>query len=411
MDPMLMDSKSLKSIAATAALGASIVIGAARRADAQVGTGGSSGIFGTGGSSGTSTEPFVAGDFFVAINGPDGARLDFSEVSRFFNLARCNCQTPVGIYVALLQSGIAKRGNANNDIGTVSLTLGPGCNTTFPIAQEGCFPLTSESVQTFLSQAQFTFPTDARTLSAPIGFPTPDGGALGTCQSPNGAQFTQTINVNFDFDGNGSIDLSVPEKLIIDLAPPPAPTDLMVLPGSEALVVSWDAIDTSLTTDLLGYQILCSRADQYQVFKETATDGGGGATGPFTAGFVTCPATQSGTGVEGLDPTFVCSPVLGAATVSARVATLQNDITYAAAVVAIDESGNATRSIVGFNAPSKTFSFYDTYRTGDPPGGATGGLCAVGPARPRLPETLGGLALVAAGAAGVLARRRNRRRR
>ncbi len=407
MDPML-DSRSLKSFAATAALGATIVIGVARRAEAQLGTGGTSGTTGTG-------QPYVAGDFFVAINGPDGSRLGPADVSRFFNLARCNCQTPVGIYVALLQSGIAKRGSASTDVGTVSFVLGPGCNTS--VAQAGCFPIGTEPVQTFLNQTQVTIATDARTLSNPVGIAVPDGGAAGTCQSPNGGQFIQTINVNFDFDGDGVIDLSVPEKLIIDLAPPPAPTDLSIAAGGQALDVSWDPIDTSVTTDLLGFQILCSRADQYQVFKETATDGG--ATGTFQAAFVTCPSAQSGSGVEGMDPLFVCSPLLGTSvnlntttnTLSARIAVLQDGITYAAAVVAIDQSGNGTRSIVGFNTPTKTLSFYDTYRSGDPPGAATGGLCAVGPGRPRLKQTLGGLAAIGAGAVGLLAHRRRRGRR
>ena len=409
MDPML-DNRSLKSFAATAALGASIVIGIARRAEAQVGTAPATQ---------PATQPFVAGDFFVAINGPDGARLGLTDVSRFFNLARCNCQTPVGIYVALLASGIAKRGSASNDSGTVSFVLGPGCNTTFPIAQAGCFPLGSQPVQSFLDQAQTTFPTDARTLSNPIGVAIPDGGVIGTCAPPNGAQFTQTINVNFDFNGDGRIDLSIPEKLIIDLAPPPAP-QLTTAPGEEALDLTWPPLDTSITSDLLGYQILCSRADQYQVFKETATADGLSATGTFTAAFSSCPPARTGEGVEGLDPLFVCSSLLGpdvnlnttTNTLSTRIEVLQNGITYAAAVLAIDQSGNATSSNIDIGPPpAKTASFYDTYRSGDPPGGATGGLCAVGPARPRLTETLGGLALVAAGAAGVLARRRNRRRR
>ena len=395
----MLENRSVRSIAAVAVFGASIVCGRVARAQ----------VTGTGGTSGTA-QPFVADDFFVAINGPDGNRLTTADGSRFFNLARCNCQTPVGISVALLQSGLAKRAAVTSPTGTVSIALGHGCNTEDTVAQGiqlgTCKTLDTESVLTFLDQQHLTFQTDAQQFSVPL-MPTVDGGVPGTCVAPNGQSFTQTINVNFDFDGDGGIDLSVPDQAIVDLAPPPAPTGVTIQPGGEALVVGWTAVPGAVT-DLLGYQVLCSRADQYQVFKETATDGG--ATGPFTAAFVTCPSAMAGTGVEGTDPTFVCSPLLSADATSARIEVLQNGITYAAAVVAIDQSGNASESAVGFGVPMQTLSFYQTYRNGDPAGGAAGGLCSVGPFRSSPTEAWGGLSLFAAVAAGVLLRRHRDRR-
>jgi len=400
----MLESRPLRSILAMAALGTSIVVGGSR---AQAQTAGTGGTTGTGGTSGAA-QPFVGDDFFVAINGPDGNRLTTADESRFFNLARCNCQVPVAINVALLQSGLGKRAAVTAQTGTVSIVLGSGCKTRDAVATGTplgtCKLLDTESVVTFLSQTQLTFPTDAQQLSVSYGVPTADGGASGSCVAPNGMAFTQVINVNFDFDGDGEIDLSVPDETIVDLAPPPAPAGATIQPGSEALVLGWTAVSAS---DLAGYQILCSRADQYQVFTETAT-AGGGATGPFTAAFVSCPSARTGTGVEGLDPTFVCSPLLSAGATSARIAVLQNGITYAAAVVAVDESGNPSESPVGFGTPLQTFSFYDTYRQGDPSGGAAGGLCAVGPARPPLKQTLGGLSLFAVVAAGLLGRRRRK---
>jgi hypothetical protein len=194
--------------------------------------------------------------------------------------------------------------------------------------------------------------------------------------------------------------------------------------GNEALVINWDAIDTALVPDLQGYQILCSRADQYQVFNiGYAPDGGLGTSGgPFGAAFQTCPATRTGMGVEGLDPTFVCSGILTAQTTSTRVEILQNDITYAAAVVAVDNSGNPSPVTVGattvngscganpgcYGTPIKTLSFYDVYRNQTPQGQATGGFCALPTARPRLASTLGGLALAALGALGLAITRRRR---
>jgi MYXO-CTERM domain-containing protein len=399
-DPMLEStslSKSLRSFAVIAALAASSAVGGSR-ARAQV--------IGTGGAGGTA-ERFAAEDFFIALNGADGNRLTTSQVLGFFNLSRCNCQTPVQIYVALLQSGLAKRAAVTSSAGTVSIVLGADCNNAAAVASGACVPLSSQSVVSFLDQTQVTFQTDAQVMSAVVGAGA-DAGASGTCVAPNGGQFTQTINVNFDFDGDGAIDLSVPDQVIIDLAPPPAPTGVTVQPGSQALVVGWSPVPSSVT-DLLGYQVLCSRADQYQVFDETAT-ATGGATGPFTAAFVSCPSTRTGTGLEGADPTFVCSPLLSAGATSARIEILQDGITYAAAVVAVDQSGNAALSPVGFNAPSKTTSFYDTYRNGDPAGGAAGGLCAVGPAGPSPKQTWGGLSLFVVVATGLIRRRRRQRR-
>ncbi len=406
----MLGHKSFKSMAAAAALAASLVLVGGRAQAQATGTGGTSGIFGTGGTSGTPA-PFVAADFFIAINGPDGNRLTTVDGSRYFNLARCNCQTPVQIYVAMLESGIAKRTSVTAPGGTMSIILGPGCNRVASIIQGErlgtCVQLFEESVTTFLAQGKETVQTNARTLSVSLGAGA-DGGAVGSCVAPVSGQFTQTINVNFDFDGDGVIDLSVPNEMIVDLAPPPAPSGVMVQPGDEALAIGWKALDTSLTPDLRGYQILCSRADQYQVFAETATADGSGATGPFTAAFVSCPDARTGTGVEGLDPTFVCSPLLGAAATSARIEVLQNGITYAAAVVAVDQSGNASEPAIRFGAPVKTASFYDTYRDGTPPGAATGGYCAVGPAHPPLKRTLGGLSLLVAVTVGLLGRRRRR---
>ena len=92
----------------------------------------------------------------------------------------------------------------------------------------------------------------------------------------------------------------------------PAPTGVKIQGGDEALVLNWQSVDQALMPDLLGYQILCSRADQYQVFKEVGERRRRDHTGPFSRGLPDLPQTRTGTGVEGLDPTFVCSPQLSA---------------------------------------------------------------------------------------------------
>ena len=116
-------------------------------------------------------------------------------------------------------------------------------------------------------------------------------------------------------------------------------------------------------------------------------------------------------GVEGLDPRFVCSPQLSAQATSDRVEILQNDITYAAAVVAIDSSGNPSEPVIGFGKPVKTLSFYDVYRDQTPQGQATGGFCAISTARTGAKTTAAALSLLAVASIGVVITRRRRRRR
>jgi hypothetical protein len=394
--------------------------GGPAEAQSVFGTGGTTTTtVGTGGTTGSST--FQSTDFFTGLQQFPPVNLTTFELSRFFNKAACDCSQPINLFISLLASGLAKRSAANVTTGTVSVVLGNGCTSYDSTAQAvgGCLLIASEPVLTFLNMASYTIPTDSRTLSTYFnstgaifdgGTTTTTGtGTAAACTSPIGQQFTNTVNFNFDF-GDGMIDLSVPFSLLIDLVPPPAPTGVTIQGGNEALAINWDAIDTATVPDLQGYQILCSRADKYQVFNiGYSPDGGLGTSGgPFNAGFETCPATRTGMGVEGLDPTFVCSPLFSAQTTSARVEILQNDITYAAAVIAVDNSGNPSPPLVGYGTPIKTLSFYDVYRDQTPQGGATGGFCALPTARPRLATSLAALGLFALGALGLAIVRRRR---
>ncbi len=175
------------------------------------------------------------------------------------------------------------------------------------------------------------------------------------------------------------------------MAPPPRPTNVdRSDPGNEALIVNWTGIDTSVTIDLLGYQVLCDRGGALQVFKN----------GTFGAGFRTCATTPL---PAGSTPTswawirdFACSPLLTPTTNSFRVKILQNDITYGVSVVAIDNSYNASApDRATTRTPVKTLSFYDVYRNGDetntmpgaqPEPGRARAACARSPATPAAPR-------------------------
>src|SRR5262249_46320152 len=204
-----------------------------------------------------------------------------------------------------------------------------------------------------------------------------------------------------DTNGDSVNDVSPPATTAvqIDLTGPPTPDNINVTSGNEAVNVSWDKLDTTVNTDLQGYQVLCQRGSGLQVFP----------TGTFSTPIKSCEKTRA-LGIDGLDPLFVCSPLLSRATASFRAKILQNGIPSGATVVAVDNSGNASIPEVHFAVPEKTDSFYDVYRMGDPTtaGQATGGFCTIAPG-----AATGPLAIASGGAlalATVLALRRRRRR-
>jgi hypothetical protein len=199
-------------------------------------------------------------------------------------------------------------------------------------------------------------------------------------------------------------------SVYLDLKAPPAPDPegISLLGGDEALIMKWPKVDSSLYTDLLGYQILCNRGGSLQVFPN----------GSFDPGFATCSATAGDGGVEALNPLYACSPLLSLQTSSYRIKILQNEIVYGATVVSVDQSGNASAPDIFYGTPIPTKSFYDVYRNGhegatEPdgsvPGAATGGFCAVSePAPPRRTFWLAGTAVAVAGLM-IAGRRRGRR--
>src|SRR5262249_15680611 len=141
-----------------------------------------------------------------------------------------------------------------------------------------------------------------------------DGGAVtGTfattsdCTSPTGQAFPQTIFV-INYSTTGAPQNLSSSQINIDLTPPPAPDSngIHVEAGNEAVVISWPKVDSSIVTDLLGYQVLCDRAGSLQVFND----------GTFGAGFQECamPGSDAGVGsgendggVPGLDTRYICS--------------------------------------------------------------------------------------------------------
>ena len=361
---------------------------------------------------GVTSTTFSSTDFFIGVQHEPGANLSDFDVARFFNKAHCDCGETVYVYVALTDSGFAKR-LAVTQTGNIEFWVGTDCANT-SLRETRCSLLKGQTMSAFLLAGRDTVQTDARTLStytggggqlndagAVINFtPNPD------CTLPLDS-FDQTLWVLSNTNGTPAI---IDQRSIhIDLTPPPAPTGLHVAGGDEAVTISWTRVDSAITTDLLGYQVLCNRAGDLQVFND----------GAFGAGFQSCnePGTDAGVGngendggVNGLDTRFICSPLLSATSSSFRVKILQNGIFYGVGVVAIDISGNASRPDIRYEKAIPTKSFYEVYRNDDDlhPGAANGGLCALG-ARTSARGAAAGLGATLAIAAAVVTIRRRRR--
>lgn len=366
---------------------------------------------GAAGATGTTTS-LTTSDIFFGIQKTMGVNLTNFELQKYFNKSTCDCDADVFIRVALTTSGLAKRALVST-AAKFEVWMGTSCEDPVQRAQK-CYPLPGGSVSlgTFLSEGMFTIKTSAKKLETDTANLT--GGFVATPDCTSARQsFNQTIYALADADGDGAFDPSPAQtEIFVDLGAPPAPSNIKVTPGNEALNIAWTDLDFATNQDLQGYQILCRRGADLQVFPDNT----------YTAYYQSCKATRQGSGLEGLDPLFACSPLLGRSTTSYRVKILQNGIPYAATVVAIDNNGNASPptlvNVMGgptnFATPEPTQSFYGSYRGGDatngsntPPGAATGGFCTVGgPAPPGPWAVAGGALAVAMGLAGCRRRRR-----
>jgi hypothetical protein len=382
---------------------------------------------------GTATTVFAPGDFFIGVQATPTNNLSDFEVGRFFNKAACDCTTPVYVFVALSMSGFANRTAVQIAApnGTIEFWVGSNCNDQNFVRQR-CIPLLSESLNSFLQRGNETKMTDARVLSiypyaaattfddagVPTTSTTADLPLTGntTCTSPTHDRFTQHIYVLVSNSGTpGLYDTIATRDLSIVLTPPPPPDpkSVNVVGGDQALTVSWTKLDTAVYTHLFGYQILCNRGGDLQVFNDGSFSPGFSSVDGFIDAGVMCPGFSRAPGIQALDPLYVCSPLLTASASSYRVKILQNEIVYGVSVVSVDDATNPSQPPdIFYGTPIKTKSFYDVYRdgyTGSPtyaPGTATGGFCAVG-----APGTRRGSAL-AVGLGGVaiaVARRRRRR--
>jgi hypothetical protein len=406
---------------------AGLVLGLLTLGLARTAAAGPSGI---GGAIGTTVTTLTADDLLIVVQDASGSAFRDFDLQRFFNISNCQCNAPMKIFFTLSDSGFLKK--ASIPAGTIQFWIGSACNNITPELRS-CRQLGSTQVLTsFANLGGVVVDTDVQTMSQNFGQPSTavsgvDGGGVVSGTGPSGPDacntgitFAQSIWALVTLSTNTVYDPAATLQVTIDLAPPPPPTNVIVGSGNEALVVNWTGIDTTTLDDLLGYQVLCDRGGELQVFP----------TGSFSSGIQTCidPTVPFPTGldahVRGLDPLFACSNLLSTVTSSFRIKILENQVTYGVAVVAVDTRHNASAPMMIYGAPQKTLSFYDTYRNGSStnnqpgdqsdPGRATGGYCAVAPhGRTISGAELAavGLVIVAGGLALGTRRRRSRRGR
>ncbi|HXI58055.1 MAG TPA: hypothetical protein VNO55_18445 [Polyangia bacterium] len=402
---------------------------AAAPARAQLGTGGTTGTTGLG--------ALTADDFFIGVQGTKGQNLTDYDLLTYFNQANCVCNRATYVFAALnSMTGAAKRPYITR--GNIEAWVGVSCDQPL-LRPTQCQPLGSALLTNFAAQGGVTFDTGAQTISRALagsaivpgtGGVSGAGGAGGaggtTIIGTGGATgttsadpcvlsqqlSTQTIYLLVDQDADGTFEVFATKQVPIDLTAPPAPADVTVSGGNQALVANWKPLaPTDDASGILGYQILCNRANEFQVFADKS----------FTPGFETaatnCADTHpGGKTVESLDPAFVCSDMLSAAATSARIKILQNDIYYGIGVVAVDKHKNPSLPSLVFGKPIASLDFYNRYRSDDPsmpnqttqPGHDSGGYCAVPPSTARGWMAVPALGLVVSMI--VLAARRRRRR-
>lgn len=377
-------------IAALALLG---LLGAPALAHAQSGTGGSAG----GG--------LTSSDFFISVQRELDVNLTDYEAAQYLNQANCLCKRPLWIKAILLPSASARAATISPSA-SVSIRIGNQCDVS---TERRCCNVLKDAVSfSDFRISGIVGATDVETVShiysssnrcGAVTTPDPTDPTSGTSsEGCYGPRFDQTVWVFVSTTGGDTPDIVASSKLSIDPEPPPAPTGLTLSPANEALLLDWTAVPSSSVPDLLGYQVLCSRAADLQVFRD----------GTYSPWFDSCPSAFPGdTPVSRLDSRFACSGLLSAT--DYRLKILQNGIFYGVAVAAIDKQRNASYVEPSYEKPVATKDFYYEYRHGDPQGGSAGGFCAVAGSGAASARDGALAALVAAGAVGLALTTRRRR--
>lgn len=350
----------------------------------------------------------TATDFLIALWADPKGKDDISLLStyqaeRFFNTARCECDTPVRIRVGFTPAGAAKRNTITT--GQYKVIIGPAACVSADAAARSTSTCTvlAEGKLVGITQPGFI---DVETTTGTF-FKNITTGCRGTKRLEN---IRLWVDVNQD-DIPDLADQSAPTFPVqLDSDAPAQPTGVTVRGGNEALDVSWTSL--SGLDDFQGYMVLCSRGEDLAVFKDS------GFSNEFMTRDTQCGATAKAidatpsqdmvkalsdprllaqtiaakddtgrgpfpgpTPFAELDPRYLCSRLITTGT-GARIQGLQNGIPYLIGVGAVDRSGNVSQiRDVYLQSPLATRDFYTGYREAG--GEAEGGFCNVVGAKGR----------------------------
>ena len=397
----------------------------------------------TGGVSGTTSGSLSTSDFFIGIQKVNGVNLSDVDKARFLNHASCQCKRDVWIKAILVNAASAAKAQTIAATDVVTMMLGLSCDNSLYRGQ--CLTLAQLPLSEFRLNgilAHTTVDQLAKSYGATVttsvvssggvtGTDTGSGGNSGTGGTTVttgteittttdpcavGDAFSQPVYIFVESSPGMADGGSAQSNIVIDGTPPPAPSPVTVTGDNEALTVGWTSVNNDNSVpDLQGYQVFCSRADQYQVFTD----------GTFSTSVDSCPVTDGvtptdgGTGLTAFpvdnDPMalingnthYICSDFVSTSTTSHRVQILQNDVLYGIAVASVDAHGNYSMAfpVPAYTAPVQTLDFYHEYRAGGQPQGHAVGGCTVA-GRASGIEALSSLA----GVVGLIGLVRKRRR-
>jgi hypothetical protein len=361
---------------------------------------------------GTGANGLTKADFTIELRqkvGNEYRRFNETEADTFFNRARCLCDESVRIDVRLTPAGVAKARTIRR--ADVKLMAG---DQTCVCTGAACATVRCQQIDTTrdlnsLITTGLAFDTTVRAVFQG-GRATTGGSDTSACNRDE----MQTLWVWMDVADDSNADTVLTDvnyAIKLDGVPPATPTGLTVIPGNEALQVSWTALP--YLDDLQGYIVFCARNGDLPVFP--------GAHSPVYSTPALCAGTTSALTAEddsstpmhgsapdkirALDPQFACSDIITAAKPEVRLYQLQNGIPYVVGVSSVDKRGNASPiEEVVVQAPIPTRDFYRSYR--DAGGTAEGGFCAVA-ARAAAPR-YGVALLLIAPLIALFARRRRR---
>ena len=382
---------------------------------------------GLGGSTGTTTTALAASDLLIVVQSTRVSPLPDFDLQRFFNVANCNCTAPVSVFFTFTQSGFAQSRRCPGDdrvLGRPQLQQRDVCATCQKLGD-------TLALSTFAANGGIVVTTTADQLSQNFGQPSvtgtttvgderlliSDGGTTTTSGCNSGVAFSQTIWALVTFTGDAPYDVSATLAVNVDLC---APAATWICPeqhrgrlrerGSQRQLDGDRHVGDSGYAGLSG--LVRSRGGAAGLRGRHLWRGVPDLRLDAVPGRAQRPHPRPGSELHLFEHAHADRH-------SWRIKVLQNDITYGVAVVAVDNSYNASAPTVYLRKAQKTLSFYDVYRNGDEtntmpggtptPGAASGGLCAVSGARGR--SAARGLTAIALVTGLALFARRRRRPR